>query len=422
VPGAALSLCAIIVATAPSAAALAAPEAPDDAGTADAGARDASDGAFAEALDDPSPAGSDDGRWGFAALPRFTISSDDGLGLGVRGTAFWYRWDTSPYKTAISFQLWATTNLVQHHYVRIDALDAFNVPLRLEAEAGLFQTLSLNFCGLGDRSVCADEGTASKVRYIAPYASALARLRLVDAPIVQLAGGWRGTAYVPGTWGDFSPYPGSAYALIRPGGEEGFTSQLLAGAVFDTRDYEPAPTKGIAASLVVRAADPLLGSTWRFAGGNAQLLVFSPLARNLVLAQRLVADVIVGDAPIVELMKTGGLQESFAYGGQDFGRGLRLARFVGAVKVMAQEELRFDLFHIDAFGNDVGVGAALFLDVGAVSATLEDFSQELPVPAWGAGVALRASWNRNFLMRIDVALSPVEGARVGLYTAPGHPF
>jgi hypothetical protein len=378
------------------------------------------------AVDAPAPSQDPaEGRWGFAAVPRFTLSSDDGVGLGIRGTAFWYRWDTSPYKTAISFQAWATSNLVQHHYLRVDAIDAFNVPLRLEAEAGLFSTLSLNFCGTGDLSTCTDD-EKSKVRYLSPYGSALARFRLVDDPKLQLAVGWRGTGYIPGTFTERGPYPGSAYATVVPGGETGFASQILGGFVVDTRDFEPAPSKGILGALVLRAGTPLFGSTWTFAGANAQLLVFSPLARvdgrHVTLAQRLMADVLVGEPPLVELMKVGALQESFAWGGQDLGRGLRVSRFSGAVKLMAQEEVRADLCRVDAWGNDLGVGAALFLDAGAVSADVEELLRRAPVPAWGAGVALRASWNRNFVMRIDVAMSPQEGLRVGFYTAPGHPF
>ena len=78
------------------------------------------------------------GEWSFAGVPRLTINSDEGFGLGVRGIVFWHRYGARPYKTAISFQTWATTRLVQHHFVRVDAIDAFNQPVRLEAEGGLF--------------------------------------------------------------------------------------------------------------------------------------------------------------------------------------------------------------------------------------------------------------------------------------------
>ena len=385
-----------------------------------------------------------EGAWSFAAVPRFTLSSDDGVGLGVRGTAFWHRFNASPYKTAIHFQAYATSNLVQHHFVRVDAIDAFNVPLRLDAEAALFSTITANFCGTGDIvdvPTCAD-GDGSRHRWFAPSLSATARWRVSGSAKarVELVGGYRGALIVPGaiTFDGFDggPYPGSVVAALDPAGDPGFASTVLAGVAIDTRDFELAPTRGVFASLVVRGADAITGSTWTYVGATGALSVFEPLSDRVVLAERLVVDVLAGDAPLVELMRVGGMQESFALGGQDLGRGLRVSRFAGAAKVASQHELRFAAFGFEVLGNDVDVGVAAFVDVGVVAPTardlvarVEDLPRALvvddvrvPVPSWGAGLALRTSWNRAFIMRIDVAWSPDDPTRPGLYTGPGHPF
>lgn len=377
----------------------------------------------------------DEGEWSFAAVPRFTLSSDDGVGLGVRGSAFWQRFAVLPYKTAIHFQAFATSKLVQHHYLRVDALEAFLLPLRLEAEAAFYSTISANFCGLGDIidvPRCAD-GDGSRHRFWSPALSTIARWRVAGERTgakIELVGGYRGALFVPGALTldgvRDGPYPGSTLALRNPAGDPGFSSQLLAGAVVDTRDYELAPNKGIFGSLVVRGADALTGSTWTWAGLTAGFAVFAPLSKQgmlpIVAAQRIVVDVLVGDPPVIELMRVGGLNESFAFGGQDFGRGLRSSRFAGAVKLMSQHELRAELARFEVLDNDVGLGAALFFDVGAVGRDLASTARRWPLPSWGAGVALRASWNRAFIMRIDIALSPIEEGHIGFYTAPGHPF
>ena len=133
-------------------------------------------------------------------------------------------------------------------------------------------------------------------------------------------------------------------------------------------------------------------------------------------------DVLAGDPPVNELSKTGGVREAFAYGGEDFGRGLRSSRFVGAVKLMAQQELRADIIHFDVLGNDLGLGAAAFFDVGDVAADIAALGHAPPQPAFGGGLGTRIAWNHNFVQRLDLAMSPTEGPRVAVYTALGQTF
>jgi hypothetical protein len=394
------------------------------------------------------PGDAQPGAWSFAAVPRFTLSSDDGIGLGVRGSAFWNRFHASPYKTAIHFQAFATSNLVQHHYVRVDAIDAFNVPLRLEAEAAFYASISANFCGLGDAvavPVCA-AGDLSRHRWWSPSLSAVGRWRFINAPKLEGVLGYRGALIVPGaiTFDGVTdgPYPGSVLAQRNPAGDPGFSSTVLAGVSVDTRDFEPSPRSGIFASVIARGAHSIVGSSWDWAGVTGAFAVYAPLndateAKEgrvpLVAAQRVVIDVIGGDPPVLELMRMGGLHDGFAFGGESIGRGLRVSRLAGEVKVMSQHELRAELLSFDVFGNDLVVGSALFMDVGAVMASVDapprfpvghplEGEARLPMPAWGAGLALRVSWNRAFIIRNDLGFSPLESERVGFYTAPGHPF
>ena len=40
----------------------------------------------------------------------------------------------------------------------------------------------------------------------------------------------------------------------------------------------------------------------------------------------------------------------------------------------------------------------------------------------GRHAGLRVEWNHTFVMRLDLALSPLEPGRLSAYSAPGHPF
>jgi hypothetical protein len=391
--------------------------------------------ALALASADDDARNEDEGYWTFAAVPRLTINSDDGFGLGARGTAFWHRFHTKPYKTALSFQAWITTRLVQHHYVKIDALDAFNLshagigPLRLEGEAGYFQSLTQNYCGLGDRVECS-ESAATQLRFLSPYVATLARLRVAHDTAtgarVEPFAGWRGTYYVPGSLFDARPYPGSVYARAFPQGEPGFASVLQAGVIVDARDREPTPSHGYVLEMSARASSPLMGSAWDFRGVNATARLYSPVAtvfgREITLAQRGIVDVLDGAPPVMELARVGGTADAYAYGGQDVGRGVRVQRFLGRIKAVVQEELRVDVVHVDLWGNDAGLVVAPFVDAGFVFVDARDVVDDRPRLLWGGGIALRASWNDAFVMRLDLAMSPIEGLRVGVYTAPGHPY
>lgn len=373
------------------------------------------------------------GTWTFAGVPRITINSDEGFGLGVRGTLFWHRFQQRPYKTAISFQAWATTRLVQHHFVRVDAIDAFNLPVRLEAEAGLFSILTLPFCGDPPGSDCVDSDD-TRLRSVEPYGLVNSRFRLVKQPFfkdtlkLEAFVGWRGTQYIPGTLfdddgdgaSDLFPYPGSRYADRFPRGEPGFASVLQAGVAVDTRDDEPNPTRGFFVDASVRSSQPAWGSAFSFVGANLTARLYAPLvpSRTIVVAERVIIDGVMGDAPWRERVRFGGLVDASGIGGLDVGRGIRLARYPGRGRLSLQHEIRAMPLVLDVFGNSLGLPVALFLDTGAAFYD-DDAPPRLLV---GGGISFRVVWNKTFVMRLDLALSPEEPGRLSAYSAPNHPW
>jgi hypothetical protein len=382
-------------------------------------------------------AGDEEGRWSLALVPRLTLNADEGIGLGARGVLYWNRFQQRPYKTALSFQAWATTKLVQQHYLRVDALDAFGLPVRIESELGFFTTLTQPYCGLtaAQAQACANDAV-HQLRSTEPYLFAQVRSRLWRGPWLgetlklEAFGGWRGVLYLPGTLiadddgdgaPDLFPTPGTLYAREHPAGEPGFASVAQAGVVVDTRDNEPAPTRGFLVDASVRGAGPATGSAWTFAGANATARLFAPLtpSRRFVLAQRLLVDGLVGDAPVRERMRAGGLVDGLGLGGQDGVRGVRLARYPGRLRALHQVEVRADVVHVDVLGGDLGFVVAGFVDGGVAVFGDVDERPDLLV---GGGVSLRIVWNTNFIFRIDLALSPAEPGRLGFYTAPNHPF
>lgn len=388
------------------------------------------------------------GEWRWNAVPRFSFSNDEGIGLGVRGSAYWHRWNSRPYKTAVSFQAFATSRWVQQHYLRVDALDAFAFPLRISAEVGYYQSRTFTYCGVGGKANCSeppalpnnlisiDSETFSQrynqVRFLQPYGNAIFRWRLGDKPHrPELIAAWRGHFQQPGEFADedrndaadFFPYPGSRYAQAHPDGERGLISLLQIGASLDNRDEEPDPSRGYLLELSLRGAHRMWGSDWTHLGVHATSRLYVPLLRKkrLVWASRYVVDWIVGDAPLTELSRVGGFTDYFAYGGADMGRGIRQQRFPGRQKWMMQHELRSRWAGIELLAQDFQFSTAIFADTGWVFEN-HLFADEKWQLHFGGGVGLRIVWNQNFVMRIDFGLSPVENGQPYLYTKPDHPF
>ena len=428
--------------------------------TASTAIGDATDASPPSAPETPAPSTSKiPTGMSFSGIPAINYIQDNGLGLGVIAAVYFNDGVTLPYRTAVTLQIFASTNLVQDHNVVVDTLRLFDLPLRLTARVGYVSSLTQNYCGTGGVLACDEkeaereadardlEGTERddfvrhyyQRRFMNPYGLVNLRYALVektaDTPRVELTGGYRGFYFIPGDVfadddgdgaPDLTPYPGSLYAKDFPDGEPGFDSVLNLGLMTDSRDNEPAPTEGWWIEGSVRAATPLWGSTWTWAGFNATirgyryLPLFPELGKRVVLANRLTFDGVVGDIPIQELARLGGSQDIYAFGGADIGRGIRVQRYLGKLKILDQVELRYRFFEFDFLEQSFALTLAAFVDAAIIGDELVD-PKNLGTVAGGGG-AFRVAWNENFMVRLDIAASPVEGGAPQVYLTINQPF
>lgn len=403
--------------------------------------------------------------WGFGGVPALGYDPDAGFLFGAVGNVYRYDGVTAPYRETVQFQFLMTHKLVQDHSLALDALRVFDLPLRVNARVGFSESFGQNYCGLGASVTCdladaernadllglTDEERDVHLRryfvfpYISPNAALNLRWRVNDIPSpssgakddfkIELLGGWRGALYVPGIPFDddndgrldLFPYAGSRYAADFPGGEPGFASVFQAGVIVDHRDNEPSPRHGWLVETSLRGAHPLVGSTWTWGGANLTLRGYTPLLpssidpdRRLVVAARLIADGVLGDPPVVEMAKIGGSVDINTYGGTDLGRGIRGQRFLGRLKLLEQQELRWHFYDFDALGQRFGLITNAFLDAGLIGLSVDE-PGELRVPI-GFGAAFAISWNENFILRVDIAASSVEGFSAYPYITLGQSF
>lgn len=367
----------------------------------------------------------------FAGFPGLNYTSDGGFGFGAIGSMYGRTKDLKPYRFAVDLQVFASTKGQQSHFLRMDWLELFDLPLRLLTRLTYVATSNQNFCGLGAWADC-DVGPANNenyflVRYSEKSARAQARYRIKDAPSkIELTASYRGSIYIPGSLDTSTPYPGSlfeAYSQARFS-EKGFASVFGIGVMFDTRDAEASPTSGYWAEASMRESSRFLGSDWQFLGGNVTARGYLSLdvEKRLVFASQFIMDAIVGDAPLQEIVRVGNSQEFTAFGGSEIGRGLREQYFPGRLKLMQQLELRYRFIEFTLFSQNLSLSTLAFGDFGLVSWRIENLETEPKKAMFGFGSGLRLAWNTDFVVRLDLGFSPIESYSPKIYIKIGNVF
>ena len=233
------------------------------------------------------------------------------------------------------------------------------------------------------------------------------------------------------------------YGLI--GGDEkagGSHFILKLGLIYDTRDNEAAPNRGIWSEILFMSAPKFMSNT---SSGFTELSVshrqfFTLVPKKVVFAYRLAYQgTIIGKTPFYMLPY---LFTSFALttkpdglGGSRTVRGVLRNRVVGDGAVNGNIELRWKFWKTFLFKQNFYLGLIGFFDAGMVvqdrpvnrSLVTENqsfyFDAEKDTPHFGTGLGLRAALNENFIISVDYgfALDNRDGTS-GLYIGIGNIF
>jgi outer membrane protein assembly factor BamA len=217
---------------------------------------------------------------------------------------------------------------------------------------------------------------------------------------------------------------------------------LKLGLIYDTRDNEAAPNKGIWSEILLMAApDFLSNSSYGFTQlsvAHRQFFTFVP--DKLVFAYRLgYQGTILGTAPFYiqpYLFSSYALTtKPDGLGGSRTIRGVLRNRVVGDGAVNGNLELRWKFWKTYLFKQNFYLGLTGFFDAGMV---VQDrpvdqgkitgnpsfyFDSHNDAPHLSAGLGLRAALNENFIIAVDYgfALDRRDGTS-GLYLGIGNIF
>jgi outer membrane protein assembly factor BamA len=185
---------------------------------------------------------------------------------------------------------------------------------------------------------------------------------------------------------------------------------LQIGLIYDTRDLETDPTRGILAEYAQEISDDWTGSEFSFSKHLLQLVHYSKIASpqktRCVFAQRVALGYNRGTRiPWTEVLDQwsanyGGIT---ALGGPMSMRGYRRGRFVAPVTCFINSELRFRFAQRRVWRQQLALSLVPFVDVGNVWDGWDKLDMQMW--KWSVGSGLRLVWNQSTVLRADLAFS-----------------
>jgi hypothetical protein len=211
----------------------------------------------------------------------------------------------------------------------------------------------------------------------------------------------------------------------------GFIPLLKAGLVFDTRDNEPNPMKGMWTEAFIFGAPKFLGAESGFVKFNiTHRQYFTIIKRDLSFAYRVAYQgKISGTVPFYyqTQIETSQMKDQLGLGGNKTIRGIKRNRVIGDGIVYGNMELRWKPVHFNFINQKFYLGLNGFFDFGQVVQKVDVEKivapmSSIPQPDYfdfaggeklhmSYGSGLRIAMNQNFVVSLDYgrAVNPQDG-------------
>ena len=363
-------------------------------------------------------------------LPLIGGDTDNGFGVGAIGSIASFDKGYSPYKWQVQFATFIaardsiTSPSYEDAFVNIIVPQLMDGRLRVELRPSFTRETALHFYGYGNQINIPTTIDRTRDTYtrLHPQLAGLTRWRLHrDSAWSALLGGqylYNQISYAA------SSTIGQQAPMINPVGERAHSVlRLETGIVYDTRDNEIAPHRGMYHTLEFRVS-PHLGDAfpYHYEQLDLQFRFYRTVSPRNVLAFRAVGDVLLGYVPFYELSR---YEDTSALGGSLAIRGVPGYAFYGKVKLFGNLELRTHVTNFKLFDRRFKFGVASFIDGGRLWSDLRFSHPELDGHGlglhYGIGGGIRLQQGRAFLVRADLAWSP-DASPIAGYVLADHIF
>lgn len=188
-------------------------------------------------------------------------------------------------------------------------------------------------------------------------------------------------------------------------------TMLQVGVVYDTRDLESDPSKGLFAEITNELSVKALGSGFNFNKTFMQIKMYKKLfpdkAKKVILAVRAGIAALAGNAPFYEYQEEwsseGGIYG--VNGGSFVLRGYKQSRYVANYLDFINIELRARFVQFKVLKQHLALSAVPFFDLAGIgdnAGRLFSYSNNY---RYAEGLGLRIAWNVNTILRFDYAIS-----------------
>jgi outer membrane protein assembly factor BamA len=361
-----------------------------------------------------------------SGLPALNFDADEGFGYGVILALYGYSPRSTSYAWTVQPTVFLTTQGRRDYTLFFDAPSSAANPWRTTAYVGHEQQLSTPYYGLGNDAPYDATIEHGSRRYFYRYG------RTRDRATFDLQHAL-GTPAIRGLLGagvsndaiDLTPFDSGTTLIenqlhdVTPA--KGHTNFLRAGLTWDTRDREIGTRSGTWADVLVQRVDERLGATSDYTRWTAAARHYQPLGDRLTLANRLLLQNTIGDAPFFTLSEVQTTQKpQDGLGGASTVRGLPKDRYVGKGLLVSNNELRWRAADFSLHGRPSSLVLSGFVDAGRVWEKGVDLSSTLSDLHAGYGGGARVSFGSNFVIATDVGHSSQSAAPI--YIGLGYLF
>lgn len=377
----------------------------------------------------------------FTAIPDISSDPINGFGYGAEGSIFFNGKKTdpffayTPYRAGLNVTLFNTSNKQREIKLDLDVPYIFDSNWRLRVETAYESNPNLLYFGIDEATslkglTSIDTPNSNESLSYSDYenqflvgANSFYNTYNKDEFIVNtsversyLEGKIRVLGGVEVAFVDISTFEGNSFLKndfqnkkITGIGKQWVTF-LQSGFIYDTRDLEPDPNKGLFMELNNELSLKALGSKYdlnkTFFHLSYYKSLFPKTFRKLVLASRISFGYTAGNSPFFEYQDQWSSEGSIeGLGGPNTLRGYKQSRFLGRVMTFNNIELRYRFAEARILKQHLAFGIVPFFDFGGVWDDLGRFLNHPENYRYSEGLGFRIAWNVNTILRFDYAIS-----------------
>jgi hypothetical protein len=361
-----------------------------------------------------------------AGLPALGFDADEGFGYGVLAEVYHYGDGArEPYLWTVQPKIYLTTRGRRDITLFFDAPWLIPGGWRVSGYVGTERKLFSPYYGLGNGSTyqaVLEDPDGPNPRYYS-----FGRLRHIGRVDLQRPIAGLPLRLLVGAGmvrSEIDPVPEDVGTTVYAGEvatevETRWTNFVRGGLVWDTRDRETAPRRGVWTEVLLQWVDEELGADYGYRRWTIIDRRYFSLTDRLVVAHRYLLQGVSGNAPVDELQR---IETSFkageGLGGSSSVRGILKNRYTGKGMLAWNAELRWRVLDFEMAGRALHVGVSAFLDQGRVWEGGVQLRELLSGLHRGYGGGLHGGMGENFVGSLYAGTSAETGVK--LYLGLGY--